>query len=325
MRVHRIARHRDDTHGVSLRHPQHHRPGHQSAQPPPTAAGSPAHATPTSRSTHQTTDPPTVGTRHARPSAWPGTAMTRMACHYATRNTTAPATINPAATHRRRVTCSRNTHVEINTPNRIEVSRSADTIATGASVIAHNASPYDTSVPTPPTTPKPQLSRAYTRSCLARVHSTHTGNGNPDNRNRLTLYSVGHAQNPQAHQPNAAPGQRRQAFTQPLRPHHRHQQRSQPAHHRVGRAHIGDPIRPRHQHVVARLEHRGRRQPRPAARIDHRNERQQRGRDDGRRTGHQQGRQQGIAAALDDGIPAGMQQAGEHHDAEQEGRHCPGL
>ncbi len=61
--------------------------------------------------------------------------------HHTARNTTAPATINPAATHRRRCTRSRNTRAEITTPNRIEVSLSAEIIATGACVIAHNTTP----------------------------------------------------------------------------------------------------------------------------------------------------------------------------------------
>ena len=65
------------------------------------------------------------------------------------------------AATRRQPTASPSTSAEIAVANRIEVSRRAATIATGASVIAHRATPYEVMVPTPPISPSRQPRRAW--------------------------------------------------------------------------------------------------------------------------------------------------------------------
>jgi len=61
--------------------------------------------------------------------------------HHESRMATAPAISKPTAAIRYQVAASFSANTEISTANRIDVSRSAATAATGARVMAHRAMP----------------------------------------------------------------------------------------------------------------------------------------------------------------------------------------
>ncbi|SOZ09699.1 protein of unknown function (plasmid) [Cupriavidus taiwanensis] len=110
-------------------------------------------------------------------------------------------------------------------------------------------------------------------------------------------------------------------LAQPAHAGQRHQQRRAAAHQRVGQAHVRAAVDARHQREVHHVHDHRRGDEGPACGRRLRQRRQRQRCHQASRHRHHHGGQQLVAAALDHGIPRGMQESGKQDDGEDGKRH----
>ncbi|EEF27473.1 conserved hypothetical protein [Ricinus communis] len=234
----------------------------------------------------------------------------------ASRIATAPHAIRATAASRARPMGSRRTKAAMAVANRIAVSRSAATAATGARVIAHSAMPYAPTEARPPSGATNGCARANaaSRDHAGRQQREHGRAARAGGRPGEPL-----RQHAAADQQHGDPLAGAQPVARQRSVHQCDEQRGAAAHQRVGVADVAVAVGFHEEQVVDDLDDARRPDERPAGARRRRQPGQQYDGNGGRSRHHEHRREQRLPAPLEQRVPACVQQ-GRAQNGEQDGR-----